>query len=205
MSTAGPQPPVDCSWSLAEGGKKATDSKDPETSAAPAASLVRTSPHHRAFKVGSPNTNSPLPITKVLALGSPSAASRSEQDYPRHQVRAATALPSHPAAGPSHEARGVHEDRFELEVPLKLSCRVVSQGGRTAATGAALLGPGVGKKLAAAFSLPSSCHVEGQQNRLFLELNRWLLQDQKSKIFQSLSLALMHELLTSVSGQARGA
>lgn len=93
-------------------GKKATKSKDPETSAAPAASLVRTSPHHRPFKVEPPNTSSPLHITKVLSLGSPSAASCSEQDYPQHQVRAATALPGHPAAGPGHEARGVHEDHF---------------------------------------------------------------------------------------------
>lgn len=110
MSTAGP-------WLTAAGlwqkeGKKATDSKNSETSAAPATSLVRTSPHHCPFKVGSPNTNSPLPITKVLALGSPSAASRSERDYPQHQVRTATALCSHPAAGPSREARGVHEDHF---------------------------------------------------------------------------------------------
>lgn len=175
-------------------GKKATKSKDPETSAAPAASLVRTSPHHRPFKVGPPNTSSPLHITKVLSLGSPSAASCSEQDYPQHQVRAATALPGHPAAGPSHEARGVHEDHFGArgaaqlaewspragQQPQELHCWVQRWE----------------KKVAAAFSLPSSCHVEGQQNSLFLELKRWLLQDQKSKISQSLSLALMHELLT---------
>lgn len=57
------------------------------------------------------------------------------------------------------------------------------------------------KKLAAAFSLLSSCHVKGQLNRLFLELNRWFLQQQKSKIFQSHSLAIVHELLTWVGKQ----
>lgn len=59
---------------------------------------------------------------------------------------------------------------LELEVPLKLS-RADSLSKGTAATGATLLGPGQEKKLAAAFSLPVSCHVEGQQNRSFLELN----------------------------------
>lgn len=59
---------------------------------------------------------------------------------------------------------------MELEVPLKLS-RVDFLGKGMAATGATLLGPKVRKKLAAAFSLRLSCHVEGQQNRLFLDLN----------------------------------
>lgn len=86
----------------------------------------------------------------------------------------------------------MHEDHFGARGASEAQLQSGVPGQKKAATGAAPLGPRVGKE---AGSLPSSCHVEGQQKRLFLELNRWLLQGQISKSFQSLSRALMHELL----------
>lgn len=54
---------------------------------------------------------------------------------------------------------------LELEVPLKLSCRVVSQGRRAAAPGAALLDPGVGKEAGSCLQcpIPLSCGGAAKQ------------------------------------------
>ncbi|EOB03237.1 hypothetical protein Anapl_10777 [Anas platyrhynchos] len=95
--------------------------------------------------------NPPSRITEVLALGSPSATSCIEQDYPQHQVKVAAALASHKLQG--QVVRQERAVRIALESAAELSPRAGGQQSREPRCCVW----GWEKKPAAAFTLPSSC------------------------------------------------
>lgn len=101
-------PPVDCSWSLAEGGKEGhwlTRHRDSS------ASLVRASPHHHLFKAG-PLTPFSFSYHKSAGPWHPQCSLPLRAGLSPAPGQGSHGFPEPPGAGTSCEVRGVHKDHL---------------------------------------------------------------------------------------------